>query len=112
MSGRAARYRANHEALMRGMSALGFDPYLIPEYQSHIITSFRYPAHPNVDFNGFCTRLSERGFVIYPGKGSGADCFRIGTIGHIFPADIRNLVAAIREVLGEMRIESAHAAAG
>jgi 2-aminoethylphosphonate-pyruvate transaminase len=93
------------------MSALGFDPYLIPEYQSHIITSFRYPAHPNFDFNGFYARLSERGFVIYPGKVSGADCFRIGTIGHIFPADIGNLVAAIRDVLSEMHVESAHAAA-
>ena len=111
VAGRAARYAANHEALMRGMSELGFDPYLIPEYQSHIIASFRYPAHPNFDFNGFYARLSERGFVIYPGKVSGADCFRIGAIGHIFPADIRNLVAAIREVLSEMRIESAHAAA-
>ena len=111
VAGRAARYAANRDALMTGMSELGFDPYLIPEYQSHIITSFRYPAHPNFDFNGFYARLSERGFIIYPGKVSGADCFRIGTIGHIFPADIRNLVAAIRDVLSEMHIESAHAAA-
>lgn len=112
VAGRAARYAANHEALMRGMRELGFDPYLIPEYQSYIITSFRYPVHPNFDFNGFYARLSERGFVIYPGKVSGADCFRIGTIGHIFPADIGNLVAAIRELLSEMHIESAHAATG
>ena len=111
VAGRAARYTANHVALMRGMSELGFDPYLIPAHQSHIITSFRYPAHPNFDFHGFYTRLSERGFIIYPGKVSGADCFRIGTIGHIFPADIGSLLAAIREVLGEMHIESAHAAA-
>ena len=88
VSGRAARYRANQDALMSGMSELGFDPYLLPEYQSHIITSFRYPAHPNFDFNGFYARLSERGFVIYPGKVSGADCFRIGTIWHIFPAGL------------------------
>ena len=111
VAGRTARYAANHEALMSGMTELGFDPYLLPEYQSHIITSFRYPAHPNFDFNNFYARLSERGFVIYPGKVSGADCFRIGTIGHIFPADISNLVAAIRDVLSEMPIESAHAAA-
>jgi len=105
------RYAANYAALMSGMGELGFDPYLLPEYQSPIITPFRYPAHPNFSFNGFCTRLSDRGFIIYPGKVTGADCFRIGTIGHIFPENIRNLVAAISDVLREMHVDSAHAAA-
>ena len=49
------------------------------------------------------------GFVIYPGKLSDADCFRIGTIGHIFPQDIRDLMAAVQRVRGEMQIDSAHA---
>lgn len=109
VEGRAARYSANRQALMEGMTELGFDAYLTPEHQSHFITSFRFPAHSRFDFSAFYGRLSELGFIIYPGKVSNADCFRIGTIGHIFPQDIEALVAAIRRVLGEMQIDSAHA---
>jgi 2-aminoethylphosphonate-pyruvate transaminase len=110
VEGRAARYSANREELMKGMSKLGFDAYLAPEHQSHFITSFRFPTHNGFDFPVFYRRLSERGFVIYPGKVSNADCFRIGTIGHIFPKDIRALVVAIGRVLDEMHVDSAHAA--
>jgi 2-aminoethylphosphonate-pyruvate transaminase len=109
VEGRAARYSANREALMEGMKGLGFDPYLALEYQSHFITSFRFPAHSRFDFPTFYQRLSKLGFVIYPGKVSDADCFRIGTIGHIFPQDLRALVAAVRRVLDEMQIDSPHA---
>jgi len=42
--------------------------------------------------------------VIYPGKVSQAECFRIGTIGHIFERDVRQLLAAIRTVIEEMGI--------
>jgi 2-aminoethylphosphonate-pyruvate transaminase len=110
IEGRAARYSANQRTLMEGMTHLGFDAYLAPENQSHFITSFRYPADRRFEFSVFYRRLSDLGFVIYPGKVSDADCFRIGTIGQISPRDITALVAAIRQVLGEMQIESAHAA--
>jgi 2-aminoethylphosphonate-pyruvate transaminase len=102
--GRAARYAANQKVLLEGMKELGFDAYLPPEHQSTIITSFRYPKHPNFDFSRFYQHLSQRGFVIYPGKVSNADCFRIGTIGHISPIDLRALVAAVRQTLNDMQI--------
>jgi 2-aminoethylphosphonate-pyruvate transaminase len=104
IAGRAARYAANQKVLLEGMKELGFDAYLAPEHQSHIITSFRYPKHPNFDFSQFYQRLSQKGFVIYPGKVSDADCFRIGTIGHIFPEDLKALIAAIGETLKDMQI--------
>lgn len=106
---RASRYAANQKVLIEGMCKLGFDAYLAPQHQSYIITSFRYPKSPGFDFSVFYRRLSELGFVIYPGKVSDADCFRIGTIGHLFPEDISNLLGAIERVLGQMRIDSAHA---
>jgi 2-aminoethylphosphonate-pyruvate transaminase len=109
--GRAARYAANHRVLMEGMEELGFEPYLSTEHRSHVITAFRFPAHANFDFPAFYGRLSELGFVIYPGKVSDADCFRIGTIGHLFPEDVRELLAAIRSTLAEMGIDSARAVA-
>ena len=105
VAGRAARYRANYEVLTEGMRAMGFTEYLVPELQGYIITSFRYPDHPNFDFEEFYNRLNQKDVVIYPGKVSDADCFRIGTIGRIFESDVRALLAAIRETLDEMKIE-------
>jgi 2-aminoethylphosphonate-pyruvate transaminase len=97
--GRAARYRANQEALVFGMRRLGFTEYLRPELQSPIITSFRFPQTGWFDFDTFSEMLAERGFVIYPGKVSSADCFRIGTIGHVFPTDVGALLLAIGSVM-------------
>jgi 2-aminoethylphosphonate-pyruvate transaminase len=112
IAARAARYAANHQALLAGMTALGFDTYLAPEHQSIIITSFYYPAHPNFDFRQFYQRLSDQGFVIYPGKVSDANCFRIGTIGQLFPENMQALVAAIRRTLDAMQIDFPRAARG
>ena len=104
VEGRAARYRANYETLIAGMRAIGFEAYLRPEDQGYIITSFTYPHHPNFDFEEFYRRLNDQDYVIYPGKVSQADCFRIGSIGRIFPADINALLAAIRETLQVMEV--------
>ncbi|MBU1662386.1 MAG: 2-aminoethylphosphonate--pyruvate transaminase [Chloroflexi bacterium] len=105
VEGRAARYRTNYEILIAGMRAMGFTEYLKPEDQGYIITSFPFPDHPNFDFEEFYQALNEKDYVIYPGKVSQADCFRIGSIGRIFPADMHALLAAIRETLVEMEIE-------
>lgn len=104
VAGRAERFRANRTALLAGMRRLGFREYLEAERQSDIITSFRYPTDPAFRFDEFYRRLAERGFVIYPGKVSHADCFRIGTIGRVSVDDVNALVAAIERVLGEMRV--------
>lgn len=104
VTGRASRYRANYEALVQGMRALGFEEFLPPERQGYIITSFRYPHSPDFDFARFYELLSEKGYVIYPGKLSHADCFRIGNIGRIGVADIRGLLAAIGATLIEMEV--------
>ena len=105
VAGRGARYRRNYETTLRGMMALGFQPYVPEAYRSYIITSFYYPAHPNFDFQRFYHLLSERGCVIYPGKLSHADCFRIGHIGRLEVADVENLLCAVRAALNEMEIQ-------
>lgn len=102
--GRAARYRRNYETLVAGMRELGFSEYLQSADQGYIITSFRYPEHPNFDFGRFYGLLNDKGFVIYPGKVSDAACFRIGAIGRIYEADVRGLLAAICETLAEMEV--------
>jgi len=102
---RGARYAANHRALVEGMERLGFRIYLAPNLQSCIITSFLFPDDPKFSFSEFYRRLSDKGFIIYPGKISQADTFRIGTIGRIFEADIRVLLGAIRETIDEMEMK-------
>ena len=101
---RVKRYRANHDALLSGMRELGFREYLVRERQSHVITAFRYPSDEGFNFEEFYRRLAEKGLIIYPGKVSQADCFRIGTIGRISPDDVRRLVSAVADVLREMGV--------
>ena len=48
--------------------------------------------------------MKRRGFVLYPGKISRADTFRIGTIGHVFPADIDRLLVAVEETVADLAI--------
>ncbi len=104
VAARGARYRRNHEVLLDEMRQLGFTPFLPPERQSVIITSFYYPDEPAFDFEAFYSRLSDLGYVIYPGKLTQADCFRIGNIGQLFPDDIRGLTAAIADTLRAMGV--------
>lgn len=102
--GRGARYTANQRIIAQGMAALGFEAYIHPDYQSNIITTYRYPDHPNFDFGRFYAALSQRGFVIYPGKLTTEPCFRIGNIGRLYADDMRALLVAIRAVLDEMQV--------
>ncbi|MBX3747786.1 MAG: 2-aminoethylphosphonate--pyruvate transaminase [Verrucomicrobiae bacterium] len=98
------RYQANHRTLVAGMTALGFRPYLRTVVQSCIITSFVFPKDPRFTFDAFYRRLSDEGHIIYPGKISQADTFRIGSIGRIFPSDVLNLVAAVQRVIDAMQV--------
>lgn len=102
--GRANRYAANHAALLSGMRLMGFREYIPAELQSHIITTFLFPEDPHFEFNEFYQRLSTKGMVIYPGKLTEVDCFRIGTIGRLFESDIESLLIAIKATLLEMNM--------
>ena len=84
------------------MADRGFRTLLRPEHQSPFITSFVYPDDPVFTFAKAYDALKARRFVIYPGKVSNADCFRIGNIGRLFESDMRALLAAIRETVAEM----------
>lgn len=95
IAARHARYTENQHRLTTGMQRLGFHCVLPAEYHSPIITAFYNPEHPDYEFQRFYNLLKKRGFVIYPGKVTGIDSFRIGTIGHVFPEDIDRLIAAV-----------------
>ena len=99
---RHARYCENHRILIQGMQQLGFDPLIPADLRSPIITSFCFPTDPKFEFQSFYNALKAKRFVIYPGKVSVADTFRIGTIGHLFPEDVELLVQAIGTVTEEL----------
>jgi 2-aminoethylphosphonate-pyruvate transaminase len=103
VAARSERYRRNHETLIAGVKRLGFRLFLDSSVQSHIITAFQYPV-TGFDFSTFYRKLSERGFIIYPGKLTQVDTFRIGNIGRLFPTEMEQLVRAIEAVLGEMGV--------
>jgi 2-aminoethylphosphonate-pyruvate transaminase len=104
ISARGARYCRNYELTLSAMQRMGFKAYLKPEDQGFIITSFYYLDHPNFDFQDFYARLSQKGHVIYPGKLSRANCFRIGHVGRLGIADVQALMSAIADTLNEMEI--------
>ncbi|MFM4976854.1 2-aminoethylphosphonate--pyruvate transaminase [Aeromonas rivipollensis] len=95
IAARHQRYSENQRILVAGMAELGFAPLLPEQWQSPIITAFYSPAHPDYRFADFYQRLKGQGFVIYPGKVSQADCFRIGNIGDVTPERVRALLAAM-----------------
>ena len=97
VAARHARYCENHKTLVEGMRSLGYKTLLPDEWQSPVITSFHYPT-AGFDFASFYQKLKAKGFVIYPGKISQADTFRIGNIGDVHPDDFKRLVEIIRSL--------------
>jgi 2-aminoethylphosphonate-pyruvate transaminase len=104
VKGRGGRYANNCRILIGGMRELGFRTLLPDALQAPIIVTFHMPSHPHFVFQSFYDRLKERGYVIYPGKLTVADSFRIGCIGRIGEREMRGALAAIREVLDEMGV--------
>jgi len=94
---RLARYGANLDVLLQGTDALGLELFLDRALQAPIIATFRSPE--GLDFEAFYAALAEAGFVIYPGKLTDADSFRIGCIGAIGPDDFASLVKVLGPAL-------------
>jgi 2-aminoethylphosphonate-pyruvate transaminase len=101
---RFERYRRNCETLVEGMAELGFRAFLKPEIQAPIIVTFHAPADPNYTFKDFYERVRDKGFILYPGKLTQVETFRVGCIGAIGPDEMRHAVNAVRDTLREMGI--------
>jgi 2-aminoethylphosphonate-pyruvate transaminase len=101
---RLARYRDNCETLVSGMRGLGFKPFLKPEIQAPIIVTFHAPTDTRYTFREFYDRVRDKGFILYPGKLTQVETFRVGCIGAIGPDEMRHAVNAIRDTIAEMGI--------
>ena len=106
VAGRGKRYRDNAKVLIDGMRAMGFRTLLGETLQAPIIVTFHMPTDPKFVFQRFYDGLKDRGYVIYPGKLTVADSFRIGCIGRLYPENMKGALKAVREILGEMRVSN------
>jgi len=108
---RYAHYAANFRTLADGMSRLGFRLFLDESIQSPIIATFRTPQDPRFRFDDLYAALAARGFIIYPGKLTQAQSFRIGCMGALEPEDFERLVAAVGGTMAELGLAAEPAAA-
>ncbi|MDP6351367.1 MAG: 2-aminoethylphosphonate--pyruvate transaminase [Alphaproteobacteria bacterium] len=106
VAARHARYTDNCTRLVAGMRGLGFETLLADADQAPIIVTFAIPGDPRFEFGRFYQALHERGIVIYPGKLTDADSFRIGCIGAIGAAEIDAALAAVATVLDDMGVRA------
>lgn len=105
VKGREARYELNHKIVDEGLTKLGFKPYLPKHLRGPIISTYKFPNDPNWNFKTFYDELNKLDLVIYPGKVTNADSFRIGHIGHLFPEDSERLVKGIEQVCKKMGVD-------
>jgi 2-aminoethylphosphonate-pyruvate transaminase len=102
--GRGRRYVENCQILVGGMRAMGFETLLPDHLQAPIIVTFRMPVDKNFAFQTFYDKLKNRGYIIYPGKLTVADSFRIGCIGRLYPDHMRGVLTAVGDILEEMEV--------
>ncbi len=105
VAGRGGRYRANCDLLVSGMRDMGFSTLLPDELQAPIIVTFHMPGNSEFDFNAFYDGLKDQGYVIYPGKLTVADSFRMGCIGRLDQQQMQGALAAVRAMLDRFGID-------
>ena len=103
---RGARYRKNCDTLIDSMSALGFRSFLPRAVQAPVIVTFHAPGDPAYNFKAFYEKVRSRGYILYPGKLTQVETFRVGCIGAIDFNEMRNVASAVAETLKEMGIKN------
>ena len=109
---RYRRYAANCETLISGMTEMGFKVFLDARIQAPIIVTFHAPADPKYAFKPFYDEVRNRGFILYPGKLTELETFRVGCIGAIGPEEMRQAVNAVRDSLRTLGINVGITVAG
>ncbi|MTI10759.1 2-aminoethylphosphonate--pyruvate transaminase [Curvivirga aplysinae] len=105
VEGRHGRYLNNRQVLVKGMRELGFETLLEDRWLSPIITTFFCPAHKNFDFATFYAEIKKEGYIIYPGKLTVVDSFRVGNIGQLFEEDMNGVLAAMKKACVSMGVD-------
>lgn len=101
---RHQRYAQNCQTLLDGMAAIGLRSFLPAEIQAPIIVTFHAPDNARYQFKDFYERVKAKGFILYPGKLTQVETFRVGCIGVVGPAGMQAAVDAVAQVLREMEV--------
>ena len=109
--GRAERYSNNCRILVDGMREMGFETLLPDHLQAPIIVTFRMPTDLNFDFQTFYDGLKDKDYVIYPGKLTVTDSFRVGCIGQLGEIEMLGALEAVRQTMSEMGVQTGAPAA-
>ena len=105
VQGRYNRYKNNCNIICNGMKELGFEQLLPENLQAPIIITFKQPNDSNFNFDKFYNALSDKNFLIYPGKLTVAETFRIGCIGDLNENDMKETLSAVKEVIQELDLK-------
>jgi 2-aminoethylphosphonate-pyruvate transaminase len=100
---RGARYAHNCRTLIDGMAKLGLRSFLPAAIQAPIIVTFYAPDNPRYTFKSFYNAVKARGYILYPGKLTTVETFRVGCIGQLGERGMVGAVEAIGQVLAQMR---------
>jgi 2-aminoethylphosphonate-pyruvate transaminase len=102
---RGARYRKNCDTLIDSMTAVGLRTFLPRAVQAPVIVTFHAPSDPAYNFKAFYEKVRARGYILYPGKLTQVETFRVGCIGAIDYNEMRNVASAVGETLKDMGIK-------
>jgi len=103
LAARGARYAHNCRTLIAGMGRLGLRSFLPEAIQAPIIVTFHAPDSPNYAFKSFYEAVKQRGYILYPGKLTTVETFRVGCMGQLGERGIGGAVEAVAEVLSQLR---------
>lgn len=92
---RYERYTRHNRMIREAFEALGFKAYIEEEAQSPIITTYLFP-HDQFEFYHFYEAMKAEEFILYPGKLTDVDTFRVGNIGDLTDEDIMKLCQAVK----------------
>ena len=95
---RNQRYQTVNKFIRKELRVLGFEAYIHESFQSPVIATYKYPTS-NFNFQEFYDYLKSKGFIIYPGKLTKIDTFRLGNIGKISLDDAKALIESIKEYM-------------
>jgi 2-aminoethylphosphonate-pyruvate transaminase len=100
---RGARYAHNCHTLIEGMKTLGLRSFLPAAIQAPIIVTFHAPDDPRYTFKSFYNAVKALGYILYPGKLTTLETFRVGCMGQLGERGIGGAVEAVGKVLAQMR---------
>ena len=103
---RGSAYAANCRELVEGLKGLGLRTFLPSAIQAPIIVTVHAPDDARYEFKRFYDAVKERGYILYPGKLTTVETFRVGCMGQLGLAGMAGAVAAIGAGLRDLGIST------